>query len=47
MSGLRLTDRGWVALWIVFAAAMIALTFLVDAYVLDLTPTEQEMESLR
>lgn len=44
---MRLTTRGWAVLWVAVLAAVGGLLVLVDAYVLDLTPTEAEMESLR
>ena len=44
---MRLTTRGWIVLYCVFALSMILLLIFVDSYVLDITPTQQEMESLR
>ena len=47
MNGLRLTTRGWIVVWCLFCIATIGLMIFVDAYVMDLTPTQAEMESLR
>ena len=44
---MSLTTRGWIVLYCVLALSMTLLLIFVDAYVLDLTPTPQEMESLR
>jgi hypothetical protein len=43
----RLTQRGYIVLWCAFCVTMTLLLIFVDAYVLDITPTQQEMESLR
>lgn len=44
---MRLTDRGWIVLWIVFLLGMAGLMLLIDTFVLDITITQQEMESLQ